>query len=66
MKKNYKLIAARNAKEYTQVDMAEKLGVCIDTYNAYENKRFEPKLSTIIKILDILDEDFDNIFLQEG
>ena len=58
-----KLKGARAEKGYSQVEMAEKLGISTDSYNMKENGKSEFKLSEIKAILDILDKEFTDIFI---
>ena len=64
MTKLNKLKGARAEKGYSQGEMAEKLGISRDSYNLKENGKSEFKLSEIKDILDILDKEFVDIFLE--
>ena len=59
----YKLKGARAEKGYHQGDVADKLGISRDSYNMKENGKSEFKLSEILKLLEILDKEFNDIFL---
>ena len=58
-----KLKGARAEKGYSQKDMADKIGISTDSYHLKENGKTEFKLSEVKKILDILDKEFTDIFL---
>lgn len=52
----------RESKGVTQTHVAKKLGVTIQTYNAYELGRRQLKAETVKKISDILNEPIENFF----
>ena len=64
MNKLNKLKGARAEKGYSQGEMADKLGISRDSYNQKENGKSEFKLSEIIAIMEILDKEFGDIFLE--
>ena len=57
-----KLIGKRNEKGITQERMAELIGISKNNYNLKENGKLDFNLSEVKKILNILDEDYNNIF----
>lgn len=59
-----KLVGKRNEKRITQEDMAKKLGISKNNYNLKENGKLDFNLSEVKKILDILDSEYNDIFLQ--
>lgn len=61
-----KLIGKRNEKGITQEKMAELIGISKNNYNLKENGKLDFNLSEVKKILNILDEDYNNIFFTEN
>ena len=59
-----KLKGARAEKGYSQVEMAEKLEMSVDSYNQKENGKSDFKLSEVKNLLEILDKEFNDIFLE--
>lgn len=59
-----KLKAKRVEKGLTQTEMAKRIGMAIATYNHKENGSATFSFNEILKILDILDCKFEDIFLQ--
>ena len=59
-----KLKAKRVEKGLTQTEMAKRIGIAIATYNHKENGSATFSFNEILKILDILDCKFEDIFLQ--
>lgn len=59
-----KLKAKRVEKGLKQVDIAKMLGIATATYNHKENGSATFSFNEIIKLLDILDCKFEDIFLQ--
>ena len=58
-----KLIGKRNEKGYTQQDMANFLGISKGNYHLKETGKNDFSLFEVKKILEVLEESFDNIFL---
>jgi transcriptional regulator with XRE-family HTH domain len=56
------LRTARNAKGYTQDDVAEHLGVKRQTYSAYERSKSIPDAITLNKLAKFYDVSVDNLF----
>lgn len=56
-----KLAMARMAAGITQVEMAEKLGVGLASYQRWEYAQFKPKTKTLIAIGEILDVDWTTL-----
>ncbi len=61
-----KLIGKRNEKGITQEKMAELIGISKNNYNLKENGKLDFNLSEVKKILNILSEDYNNIFFTEN
>ena len=59
-----KLKAKRVEKGLTQTDMANKIGIAPATYNHKENGQAYFSFKEILKILELLDCRFEDIFLQ--
>lgn len=61
-----KLIGKRNEKGITQEGMADLLGISKNNYNLKENGKLDFNLVEVKKILQILDDTYDNIFFEEN
>lgn len=61
-----KLVGKRNEKGITQEKMANLLGISKGNYNLKENGKLDFNLIEVRKILKILDETYDHIFLDEN
>lgn len=59
-----KLKAKRVEKGMTQKDLADKLGIATATYNRKEKGLAHFSFNEILKILEILECSFEDIFLQ--
>lgn len=59
-----KLKAKRVEKQLTQTQMAKLMGIGIATYNHKENGTAFFSFQEVLKILEILDCKFEDIFLQ--
>lgn len=59
-----KLKAKRVEKGMTQTDMATRIGIAVATYNHKENGSATFSFDEILKILNILECKFEDIFLQ--
>jgi len=51
----------RKNTNYSQKDIAEKLGIAQTTYASYENNKREPNIATLINLADIYDVSLDFI-----
>ena len=49
----------RKLKNTTQTEIAELIGVKQQTYNGYENNKFQPDIETLIKLADYFDVSID-------
>ncbi|MDV0445840.1 hypothetical protein MmiAt1_14400 [Methanimicrococcus sp. At1] len=65
MTKNLKIKAARAAKDMTQKDLAEAVGVTRQTMNAIEAGDYNPSLNLCIAICKALDKTLDELFWEE-
>lgn len=61
-----KLIGKRNEKGITQEKMAKMLGISKGNYNLKENGKLDFNLVEVKKILQILNEKYENIFFEEN
>lgn len=59
-----KLKAKRVERGMTQTDLATKIGIAPATYNRKENGNAYFSFNEIMKILQVLDCKFEDIFLQ--
>jgi len=60
--KNLKLKAARAAKDMSQKDIADSVGVTRQTINAIENGDYNPSINLCIAICKVLGKTLDQIF----
>ena len=63
--KNLKLKSARAAKDMSQADLAEKVGVSRQTINSIEKGDYNPTIKLCITICKVLDKTLDDIFWEE-
>ncbi len=56
------LKALREEKQYSQKQLAEKLGVPVSTYANWEQGRREPSLSDIYNLIQVLETDANELF----
>lgn len=52
----------RAERDWTQADLAEKLGVSRQTINAIETEKYEPSLTLAFKIAQTFDRSIEKIF----
>jgi putative transcriptional regulator len=57
-----KLRELRAAKEWSQSDLADKLGVSRQTVNAIETERYDPSLPLAFKIAHLFKRSIEDIF----
>ncbi len=62
MAKNLRIKAARAAKDMSQKDVAEAVGVTRQTMNAIENGEYNPSLKLCIAVCKVLDKTLDELF----
>jgi putative transcriptional regulator len=65
MSKNLKLKSARAAKDMSQKDLANAVGVTRQTINAVENGAYNPSINLCIAICKILGKSLDQIFWED-
>lgn len=65
MGKNLRLKSARAAKDMSQKDIAEAVGVTRQTINAIELGDYNPTIKLCIAICKVLDKTLDEIFWEE-
>jgi len=56
----------RSAKEWSQGDLAEKLGVSRQTVNAIETEKYDPSLPLAFKIARLFKQPIETIFEVAG
>jgi len=61
-----KLKELRKIENWTQEEVAKKLGVSKQTYSHYENEQRRPSLDTIRQLAVVYQVNIDDIFSQEG
>ena len=57
-----RLKAIREEKQYSQKQLAEKLGVAVSTYANWEQGRREPSLNDIYNLLSVLEIEANDLF----
>ena len=62
MGKNLRIKAARAAKDMTQKDLADAVGVARQTMNAIEKGDYNPSINLCIAICKVLDKTLDQLF----
>ena len=62
MTKNLRMKAARAAKDMSQKDVAEAIGITSQTMNAIENGEYNPSLKLCIAVCKVLDKTLDELF----
>lgn len=62
MGKNLRIKAARAAKDMTQKDLADAVGVARQTMNAIEKGDYNPSINLCIAICKALDKTLDQLF----
>lgn len=65
MSKNLKLKSARAAKDMSQKDIADAVGVTRQTINAIENGDYNPSVKLCIAICKVLGKTLNDIFWEE-
>jgi putative transcriptional regulator len=65
MAKNLRLKAARAAKDKTQKDLAEAVGVTRQTINAIELGEYNPSIRLCIAICKVLGKTLNELFWEE-
>lgn len=62
MSKNLRIKAARAAKDMTQKDLADAVGVARQTMNAIEKGDYNPSINLCIAICNVLGKTLDQLF----
>lgn len=65
MAKNLNVKAARAAKDMTQKELAERVGVTRQTMNAIEKGDYNPSIRLCIAICKALDKTLNDLFWEE-
>ena len=60
-----KLRALRAAKEWSQSDLADKLGVSRQTVNAIETEKYDPSLPLAFKLAKLFKKSIEEIFEED-
>ena len=63
--KNLKLKSARAAKDLSQQELADIIGVSRQTINAIEIGNYNPTIKLCIAICKVLDKTLDELFWEE-
>jgi putative transcriptional regulator len=63
--KNLRIKAARAAKDMTQKDLADAVGVARQTMNAIEKGDYNPSINLCIAICRTLDKTLDELFWED-
>jgi putative transcriptional regulator len=61
-----KLRELRAAKEWSQADLADKLGVSRQTVNAIETEKYDPSLPLAFKVARLFKASIEEIFELDG
>jgi len=64
--KNLRLKSARAAKDMSQKDVADAVGVTRQTINAIENGSYNPTIKLCIAICRVLGKTLDDIFWEDA
>ena len=65
MGKNLRIKSARAAKDLTQKDLADAVGVARQTMNAIEKGDYNPSINLCIAICKVLDKTLDQLFWED-
>ena len=60
-----KIRELRAAKEWSQADLADKLGVSRQTINAIETEKYDPSLPLAFKVARLFKLSIENIFSED-
>lgn len=63
--KNLRIKAARAARDMSQKDVAEAIGVTRQTMNAIESGEYNPSLKLCLAICKVLGKKLDDLFWEE-
>lgn len=59
------LRSLRAERDWSQADLAEKLGVSRQTVNAIETEKYDPSLPLAFKIAEVFEKRIEEIFVYE-
>jgi putative transcriptional regulator len=62
---NNRLKVLRAERDWSQADLAERLGVSRQTVNALETGRYDPSLPLAFRIARVFDQPIEAIFIAE-
>ena len=62
----YRFKLARVEKNFTQAELAEKVGVTRQTIGLIENGKYNPTINLCIAIADVLDKTLDELFRENS
>ncbi|MBW8303210.1 MAG: helix-turn-helix transcriptional regulator [Brevundimonas sp.] len=62
---NNRLKVLRAERNWSQADLAERLGVSRQTVNALETGRYDPSLPLAFRIARVFDQSIEAIFIAE-
>ena len=65
MAKNLRIKSARAAKDMSQKDLAEAVGVARQTMNAIEKGDYNPSVKLCIAICKVLEKTLDQLFWED-
>ena len=63
--KNLRMKSARALKDYSQQELADKVGVSRQTINAIEKGDYNPTINLCISICKALDKTLDELFWED-
>jgi len=66
MEKNLRIKAARAAKDMTQKDLADAVGVARQTMTSIEKGDYNPSINLCIAICKVLDKTLDQLFWEDN
>ncbi len=63
---NNRVRELRTERQWSQAELAEKLGVSRQTINAVETEKYDPSLPLAFKIARLFDQPLERIFVPEA